>query len=165
LANHKVVVVIRVAEHPAAPPGSLELAALPSPAGELVVPIERLPFHQSPGRWHFLCPCCGGLKGVLVEAGSAASAHVRQLGWACRTCAGLPKSRAWPLTVSQRLDNALVKADDEARHPGEKARDWRRRRQRAALAIAKARGMDDKTLERLANGGAELIGEAGWSRS
>jgi hypothetical protein len=44
----------------------------------------------------------------------------------------------------------LLKADDENRRPGEKARDWRRRRQRAAQAIAKAEAMDGQTVERLA---------------
>src|SRR5215475_1539987 len=101
-------------------PDSLILAGLPRPGGgRLVVPIERLPFHQSPGRWHFRCPICGRLKGVLVEVGAdtpRAGSAACQMCWACRTCAGLPKSRAWPLTVSQRLDNALEKATDEGRH-------------------------------------------------
>jgi hypothetical protein len=72
------------------------------------------------------------------------------IGWTCRTCARLPKSRAWGLSSSQRLDNALEKATDEGRHPGEKARDWRRRRQRAGQAIAKAEAMDGQMVERLA---------------
>ena len=146
------VVEVRPAEPPA-PRGSLEIVGLPSPSGGLVVPIERLPFHQSPGRWHFRCPSCGKLKGVLVDVGAdtpQAPLHVLQIGWVCRTCAGLPHSRAWPLNSHQRLDNALLKADDENRRPGEKARDWRRRRQRAAQAIAKAEAMDGQTVERLA---------------
>jgi len=133
-----------------APPGILEIAELPCPVGHLTVLIERLPFHKSPGRWHFRCPACGALRGVLVQVGAAAQAQVQTLGWACRTCAGLPHSRAWPLTASQRLDNALEKATEEFRHDGEKARDWRRRRQRAAQAIAKAEAMDGQMVERVA---------------
>jgi hypothetical protein len=133
---------------------TLKLAGLPRPkGGTLSVLVERLPFHRSPGRWHFRCPACGCLKAILVEVGDdtpQAPLAVRQIGWACRTCAGLPKSRAWPLTVSQRLDNALEKATDEGRHPGEKARDWRRRRQRAAQAIAKAEAIDGQMVKRLA---------------
>jgi hypothetical protein len=133
---------------------TLELHGLPRPdGGELVVPIERLPFHQSPGRWHWRCPCCGELKGVLVDVddtSSRASPAARVIGWACRTCAGLPKSRAWGLRPSRRLDNALEKANDEGRHPGEKACDWRQRRQRAAQAISKAEAMDGQRGERLA---------------
>jgi hypothetical protein len=151
LGSRKVVVVICPAMPPA-PAGSLELAGLPRPnGGTLAVPLERLPFHQSPGRWHFRCPCCGDLRGVLLDVAVGGTLRANPaavaLGWACRTCAGLPKSRAWPLSVSQRLDNALERAADERRRPGEKARDWRRRRQWAALAIAKARETDSKTVE------------------
>jgi hypothetical protein len=42
------------------------------------------------------------------------------------------------------------KATDEGRHAGEKARDWRRRRQRAAQAIARAQAADAGKLEPLA---------------
>ena len=133
--------------------GGLMLCGLPRPDGGLHdVPLERLPFHQSPGRWHWRCPCCGQLKGVMVEVDDStprAPLHVRQIGWTCRSCAGLPESRAWPLSPAQRLDNALDRAGEIDRRPGEKARDWRRRRQRATLAIAKARDMDDQTVERL----------------
>src|SRR5262245_43698709 len=133
---------------------TLALVGLLRPdGGTLRVPIERLPFCRSPGRWHWRCPCCGELKGVLVEVdntGSRASPAARVIGWACRTCAGLPKSRAWGLSPSQRLDHALEKATDEVRHRGEKARDWRRRRKRAAQAIAKAEAMDRQVVERLA---------------
>ena len=109
---------------PPAPRGSLEIVGLPSPSGGLVVPIERLPFHQSPGRWHFRCPSCGKLKGILVDVGAdtlQAPLHVLQIGWVCRTCAGLPRSRAWPLTLTSGW-TTLLKADDENRRPGEKKR-------------------------------------------
>jgi hypothetical protein len=89
---------------------------------------------------------------VLVEVDDGnlrARPAARKTGWACRTCAGLPHCRAWPLTASRRLDNALEKATDEVRHDGEKARDWRRRRQRAAQAIAKAEAIDGQMVERL----------------
>jgi ABC-type sugar transport system ATPase subunit len=46
---------------------SFELHGLPSRAGDLVVSIERLPFQNSRGRWHFRCPACGWLVGVLAE--------------------------------------------------------------------------------------------------
>ena len=154
LEGHGSVAVIRTAKPPA-PPWTLELAGLPRPdGGTLVVTVERLPFHCSPGRWHWRCPCCGELKGVLVGVDDTtlrASPAARVIGWGCRTCAGLPKSRAWPLTVSQRLDNALEKATDESRHHGEKACDWRRRRQRAVQAISKAEAMDGQVVERLAS--------------
>jgi hypothetical protein len=144
--------VIRAAEHDGALPMSLELH-LPGPSGRLTVPIERLPFHRSPGRWHFRCACCGRLKGVLVEVDDStprATAVARALGWACRTCMGLPKSRAWSLGAGRRLDNALDRAAEvEVRRPGEKARDWRRRRQRAAKAEERAASASVDLVDRL----------------
>jgi hypothetical protein len=153
LEGHGSVAVIRAAELPA-PTCSVKLAGLPRPdGGILVVSVERLPFHRSPGRWHWRCPCCAELKGVLVEVSDTSARSnpaARLIGWACRTCAGLPKSRAWGLSSSQRLDNTLERAAEaEVRRPGENARDWRRRRQRAALSIAKARELDGKTVKRL----------------
>ena len=126
--------------------GLLELEGL---APGLTVLIEPLPFHKSPGRWHFRCPACGQRRGVLARVGEPGTPAARALGWACRTCAGLPHSRSWPLNPHQRLDNALEKAADEGRHHGEKARDWRRRRQRAAQAITKAEALDGLDFNRL----------------
>lgn len=150
LEGSSIVLLIR----PAAPPAalrSLELTGLPRPDGGLLaVPIERLPFHHSPGRWHFRCPACGQLRGVLVEACAEAPPPARALGWACRTCVDLPASRAWPLGPAERLDNALERATEERRRPGEKACDWRRRRLRAEEARRKAAKVDAVRAEGLA---------------
>ena len=86
-----------------------------------------------PGRWHFRCPSCGKLKGILVDVGAdtlQAPLHVLQIGWVCRTCAGLPRSRAWPLNSHQRLDNV---AQSRRREPPA-------RREGARLAPAPAAG-------------------------
>lgn len=152
LQEHTAVVIRQ--GHSPVPAMTLELAGLPRPGGgELVVSLERLPFHQSPGRWHFRCPCCDEPRGVLVEVAVEGTPRANPvavaLGWACRTCAGLPKSRAWPLSVSERLDNALDRAGEIRRKPGEKARDWRRRRQRAQDARRKAGETDALIASRL----------------
>src|SRR5215470_2531329 len=148
-------VIIRVAECP----GLLE-RELPRPGGgQLTVPIERRSFHRSPGARFFRCPACGELRGVLVEVVTAdqhpgwraAREHpaAQALGWACRRCAGLPHSRAWPLWSSDRLANALARAADLDRQHGEKARDWRRRRGRAQAALIQA-AADERAAERIA---------------
>jgi hypothetical protein len=62
LASPETVAVIRAAEPPA-PCWTLELAGLPRPdGGSLVVLIERLPFHRSPGRWHCAARAAAGLR-------------------------------------------------------------------------------------------------------
>src|SRR5262245_53167593 len=148
-------VFIRVAECP-----ELLKRELPRPGGgQLVVAIERRSFHRSPGPRFFRCPACGELRGVLIEVATAdqhpgwraAREHpaARALGWACRRCAGLPHSRAWPLWSSDRLANALARAVDLDRRDGEKARDWRRRRIRAQAAFIKA-AADERAAEAIA---------------
>src|SRR5262249_16891569 len=134
---------------------------LPSPAGVLVVALERRPFGRSPGAWHFRCPACARWVMILVEVkpkpvGSPGRPNKREqnptalaLGWGCTRCAGRPPSRSWSLSPARRLDHALERATDDHRHPGEKATAWRRRRERAAQAIARAQAADVGELERL----------------
>src|SRR5262249_2369163 len=71
------------------------------------------------------------------------------LGWGCVACAGLQPSRSWSLSPARRLDLALERAADDRRHVGEKAKAWRRRRERAARTIARAQATDVNALERL----------------
>ena len=141
---------------------SFQLHGLPSLAGDLVVAIERRPFWHSPGRWHWLCPSCGRLVHLLAEVspkvpGGRGRPSQRQpdptalaLGWGCVACAGLQPSRSWSLSPARRLDLALERAADDRRHVGEKAKAWRRRRERAARTIARAQATDVNALERLA---------------
>ena len=139
---------------PGPTPGGLELAGL---TPDLVVPLERLPFHRSPGRWHFLCPGCGLGKGVLLEVPADGPPVAAALGWACRNCArGMPAgtppwSVAWPLTPTQRLKRALEKATEaDQRRPGEERHHWRKRTRRASLARRKAEAQADQEAARLA---------------
>jgi hypothetical protein len=138
------------------PSGLLELTGL---APGLIIPLERRPFHQSPGRWHFLCPACGLRKGVLVRVPADGPPVAAAVRWACRNCAlgreagSPPRSPTWPLTPDQRLKRALEKAAEaDRRRPQEKRRDWRKRIQRAALARQKAVARADQEAARLARG-------------
>lgn len=133
---------------------TLELFGL---APGLVIPLERLPFHQSPGRWHFLCPACGLRKGVLVKVPVNGPPLAAALGWTCRNCArGMPMgtspwSPAWPLSPCRRLKRALEKAAEaDQRRPGEERRHWRRRAQRASMALQTAAAQAETEANRLA---------------
>jgi len=132
---------------------NLELFGL---APGLVIPLERRPFHRSPGRWHFLCPACGLRKGVLVKVPVDGPPVAVALGWSCRNCSrGMPMgtppwSPAWPLTPDQRLKRALEKAANaDYRQPGEERRRWRRRAQRASMALQRAAAQAEKEATRL----------------
>jgi hypothetical protein len=138
-------------------PGQLALD-LPHPEGDvlLTVPLERRPFHRSPGTWFFRCRGCSALRGVLVDVEREGAADtdpaVRSLGWVCRRCAGLPASRARNLSNSQRLANALARGLDVNRRDGEKRRDWRRRRERGKAVRQQAEASARRTLGRLTDG-------------
>jgi len=87
------------------------------------IDLVRRPFAQSPGRWHFACPACARLVGVLVPVGLPGT-----LNLACRRCAGVRQGGEYlnPRGRAERvLERTVVKG--RGRRPAEKAARWRRR--------------------------------------